>query len=246
MMRRFFVPPEGFSEGKVILRGQDVLHMRNVLRLREGDNIHVLDGKGHRYCVRLTRLKRHEVLGDILSTEPIQNESPITIRMGQVLIKGNKFDGIIRKAVELGVNSIAPLKTDRCVLKILRTDESKKIERWQKIAGEASKQCGRTAIPTMDKNIRSLEEFCDSCQEYDLKIAFWEDEESTRLKKFFERETPHSIAFLVGPEGGLTQPEIDIMRRHGFHTVTLGPRKLRAETVALTVLSLLQNRWGDL
>lgn len=242
---RFFVPPEDITNDQITVRGSDVAHIRTVLRLKPGDGIHVLDGRGFLYGVRLDKVQQKVVTGCIVSKTKIQTESPVAITMGQAVIKGNKFDGVIRKAVELGVGSIIPLQTERTVVKISVADEVKKHQRWQKIAGEASKQCGRSVVPPVGKRVMSIEQFCVECRDHGLKLAFWENEEETRLADLPREKPADGIAFLIGPEGGLSLAEIETARSHGFRCVTLGPRKLRAETASIAVLSIIQNLWGD-
>lgn len=245
-MHRFFVQPENFSGNRVVLRGTDVNHIRTVLRLTQGDRIQVLDGLGNRYFVRLMEVKTREVTGLVESKEKFQTESPLVIQMGMALLKGNKFDTVLRKAVELGVCRVAPLKTDRCVVKIPQTEAKKKVARWQRIAQEAAKQSGRSHLPVVFPDIQSIEGFCRENQNVEIKLIFWEEEEAHRLADVSPQTPPQSIAFLTGPEGGFTGSEIEIAREYGFQPITLGPRVLRAETAPTVVLSILQSRWGDL
>ncbi|MFQ5449648.1 MAG: 16S rRNA (uracil(1498)-N(3))-methyltransferase [Nitrospinaceae bacterium] len=245
-MHRFFTLPENITGEDVALRGPDVVHIRTVLRLRCGDRIHVLDGRGSRYTVRLTQVGKKEITGKIESREAVLSESPIEIHMGQALIKGNKFDMILRKSVELGIFSMAPVRTERCVVKMLRTEAVKKIVRWETIARSAARQSGRTVIPRVEPHILSVDSFCREKEDIDLKLIFWEGEEKRRLNHL---ETPHPlrhIAFLTGPEGGFTEAEIHTAEKYGFLPLSLGPRILRAETAPIAVLALLQHRWGDL
>ena len=154
---------------------------------------------------------------------------------------------ILRKSVELGVRSITPLMTERCVVKTHRTEVGKKIERWKKIALESSKQCGRTQIPQVaEGGIATLETFCHKIDHQDLKLVFWELEEKKTLKDIELDAQPRSVAVLIGPEGGFSQAEIENVREYGFQTVSLGPRILRAETAPVVALALLQSLWGDL
>ncbi|MFQ5672057.1 MAG: 16S rRNA (uracil(1498)-N(3))-methyltransferase [Nitrospinales bacterium] len=245
---RFFVPPEHISNDRVAVRGSDVAHIRTVLRLKPGDDIHVFDGRGVLYTVRLDAVRSREAAGAIVARTKIQTEPLVAITLGQAVLKGNKFDGVIRKAVELGVGCIVPLQTERTVVKISEADRVKKHRRWQKIAAEASKQCGRGMVPTVGEAALSIERFCIDCQGHGLKLAFWENEEHTRLRDL-SAAAPDAlkdgIACLVGPEGGLTLAEVETARAHGFRCVTLGPRKLRAETASVAVLSIIQNLWGD-
>ncbi|MBI4384791.1 MAG: 16S rRNA (uracil(1498)-N(3))-methyltransferase [Nitrospinae bacterium] len=245
-MRRFFTPPENISGDRLVIRGSDVAHIRSVLRLRPGDRVHVLDGRGNRYCAELTGVGRQEVAARIVSRETAETESPVSIRMGLPLLKGNKFDDILRKAVELGANRIVPLETERCVVKTDGKNKTGKTPRWRKIAEEASKQCGRSAVPSVEQSVQNLDSFCRENAGCDLKVVFWESEEKVRLRDIASGSSVRSIAFLTGPEGGLTGAEIETARSYGFITASMGPRILRAETAPIAVLSILQNLWGDL
>lgn len=245
-MRRFFVPPDQFSEHRVVLRGSDVNHIRNVLRLKEGDRICVLDGNGQQYQVRLTALSREEVEGEIESRMERKTESPLRIVMGQALIKGNRFDNLVRKAVELGVHTILPVQTRRCVARPKKDEEAHKMERWRRIANEAAKQCGRTRVPEIGPEILTLEAFSERVRDVDLQLLFWENESTTRLRDLEPGKAVESVAFLAGPEGGWDPAEAEWLIERGFHTVGLGPRTLRADSVSLVILALLQQQWGDL
>ncbi len=245
-MHRFFVSPEGFSENTVTIKGSDVNHIRTVLRMKPGDRIEVIDHQGIRYEIVLGVVDRDHVQGEILSKIALQTESPVTIRMGQALIKGNAFDLLIRKATELGVVEIVPLKTQRCVARLAKVSEPNRTQRWQRIAEEAAKQCGRSRVPEIHSTVLSIEEFCRQSSESDLKLVFWEGEQQTRLQDVVTPDSVSSIAFLAGPEGGWAAEEIEFLKQEGFQTVTLGPRLLKADSASLVILSLLQHRWGDL
>lgn len=245
-MHRFFVQPENISGDEVILSGPEVSHIRTVLRLQEGSRIQILDGLGNRYVVQLTSVQAREVLGRIESREDFQTESPLTIQMGMALLKGNKFDPVLRKSVELGVSRVSPLKTDRSIVRVLRTEAEKKTARWQKIAREAARQSGRSHLPDVSPTVQTVAEFCRENRTAEIKLVFWEEEEACRLSDVSPSNPPRSIAFLSGPEGGFSLEEIETARQSGFQSITLGPRILRAETAPIVILSLLQNRWGDL
>ena len=242
---KFFVAREQINNNKVTLTGSDVSHIRTVLRLEAGDSIQVISDSDKWLTVRLVEVKTKEVKGEVVASVTINVESPLAVHLGQALTKGNKFDVILRKSVELGVRSITPLMTERCVVKTHRTEG--KIERWKKIALESSKQCGRTQIPQMaEGGIATLETFCRKNDHQDLKLIFWELEEKKTLKDIKLDVQPRSVAVLIGPEGGFSQAEIENVREYGFQTVGLGPRILRAETAPVVALALLQSRWGDL
>ncbi len=244
-MHRFFVRPEDISGDTITLRGADVSHIRTVLRLKSGDTVQVLDGRGSRFEVRLTGVAAKQVTGRIESQSPALTESPVEIHLGQALLKGNKFDTVLRKSVELGVNAVTPVRSQRCVVKVLRTEETKKNARWQRIAREAAKQSGRSTVPEVTGRIASVETFCKDNAGAALKLIFWEEETHNRLRDL-AGAPPGRIACLTGPEGGFHQREVETARGFGFEPVSLGPRILRAETAPVVALSLLQNRWGDL
>ncbi len=245
-MHRFFVSQEGISEKTVTIQGPDVNHIRTVLRMKSGDRIRVLDGQGFQYEVCLTGIAKDRVQGEIVSRSSIQTESPVKIKMGQALIKGSGFDNLVRKSVELGVHSIIALKTKRCVARLAAAAERDRSQRWQRIAEEAAKQCGRSQVPEVNPKALSVEEFCRQSADCDLKLVFWEAEDKTRLADVTALGSVGAIAFLAGPEGGWAAEEINYLRQQGFQTVSLGPRLLKADSAALVILSLLQHRWGDL
>lgn len=245
-MHRFFVPPESFAGDEVVIQGSDVNHIRIVLRLKTGDRIVVLDGKGNQYQVCLKAVLKHKILGEVVDRQIFNSESPVKIWMGQALIKGNRFDNLIKKSVELGVHAIFPLDTERCVARLNPSESVKKIERWQKISREAAQQSGRMAVPEVSPQISNLQEFCEETRDCDLKLVFWEQECQTRIRDLEMDKQLESIAFIAGPEGGLAASEIEMIKQHDFQTVTLGPRILRADSASLVILAILQNVWGDL
>jgi len=245
-MHRFFVSPESIADDEVIIQGPDVNHIRMVLRLKAGDRIVVLDGKGHQYQVCLKEVLKDKIRGEVVGRQIFNSESPVKIWMGQALIKGNRFDNLIKKSVELGVHALFPLNTERCVARLAPSESAKKIARWQKISKEASQQSGREAIPEVAPQISGLQEFCEETRDCDLKLVFWEQECQTRIRDIKNEKRVKSIAFIAGPEGGLAATEIEMVKKHGFQTVTLGPRILRADSASLVILAILQNVWGDL
>lgn len=242
MSHKFFVASEQIADGRVTLTGSDVSHIRTVLRLKAGDSIQVISDSGKLHTVRLVEVKAKEIQGEVISSEKFDVESPLAIHLGLALTKANKFDGVLRKSIELGACSITPLTTERCVVKT----QGKKIERWKKIALESSKQCGRTRVPLVAEDIETLEVFCRKNNDRDLKLVFWEVEKKNSLKDLKPGTEPRSVAVLIGPEGGFSLPEIEKARESGFQTVSLGPRILRAETAPIAALAVLQSLWGDL
>ena len=242
-MHRFFVEKENISSSFIIFQGSDVSHIRTVLRLNLGDQVEALDGEGSLYLVSLTDIKTKFIKGEILSSEKINTESRLMVHLGQSLIKGNGFDIILKKSVELGVYSISPLITERTVVK---GDSDKKFPRWKKIIEESSKQCRRSSIPKISNKITGLDIFCQKTKNSDLKLIFWEMEKNKGIGDINPKPMPRSASILIGPEGGFSLKEVDMARSYGFLCLGLGPRIFRAETVPLVVMSLLQGRWGDI
>jgi 16S rRNA (uracil1498-N3)-methyltransferase len=162
------------------------------------------------------------------------------------MVKGTGFDGIVRRAVELGVGEVIPVSSYRCIPKVSDNDIKKKMDRWSRIAREASKQCGRSRIPTVGPNTTSVKEFCSAYQDAGLKLIFWEEERSIKIKNLPYKSQFDSAAVLIGPEGGFSSDEVEVSREYGFESVSLGPRLLRTETAPLAAISIIQHHWGDL
>ena len=242
-MHRFFVEKKNILNDSIVIQGSDATHISTVLRLHSGDEIQVFDGEGLVYFVRLEDVNNKAVKGEIVSSEKVDTESPLKIHLGQSLIKGNKFDVVLRKSVELGVQTITPLLTERTILK---GDNNKKIPRWKKIIEESSKQCGISSIPQISETVTKLDAYFQQAKSSNLKLMFWEMEKEKGLKDIKPIDTPRSVNVLIGPEGGFTLEEVEMARSYGFQTLGLGPRIFRAETAPLVVLSLLQSRWGDI
>ena len=246
-MHRFFTAPENITDKKAILRGTDVAHIRTVLRLKSGDRVQILDGCGNCYTVTLTHVEYDGIESRIDFKEDTDDcESPLMLCLGQGMVKGTGFDSIVRRAVELGVGQVIPVSASRCISKLSLEGTTRKIERWQRIASEAAKQCGRSRIPVIGPKPISVKEFCYVNSEADLKLIFWEEERSTRFRNLLRRNNFRSAAILIGPEGGFASDEIVSAMEYEFQSISLGPRLLRTDTAPLAVLSILQNHWGDL
>ena len=245
-MHRFFVNRESIIADHVKITGNDAEQIRKVLRIREGEEIAVLDGLGWEYKVKLTEIKKGHVTGEIIFKDFKSEDTKIKIVLGQGIPKGEKMDFIVQKATELGVNEIVPLKLERCIVKIPPLGGLEKIKRWQRIAKESSEQSLRRFIPSIN-TIYDLKQFCDKYKDTDLKIIFYEEEKKKGLKKFLnEKGEVKSISIIVGPEGGLSEKEIEIANSYGFISAGLGQRILRTDTVALSALSIIQFLYGDL
>jgi 16S rRNA (uracil1498-N3)-methyltransferase len=251
-LRRFYAEPEAFlhTHGQVTLSEEESRHLRDVLRLRAGDEAQVFDGEGHEFaCVVREVGSRREgatlaVRGPV---EPPSPEPPLFLLLAVALLKGEKFDLVVQKAVELGVGFIKPLTTKRTDVRLRdERDAAKRVERWRRLALEAAKQSGRARVPLVTQPF-AFETFVTSGSGIDFLQVMFAERGGVGLNELPRRESPPTdVVALVGPEGGWEDEEIELARTHGWSIVTLGGRTLRAETAAITVCALLQNLFGDL
>lgn len=173
-------------------------------------------------------------------------ESNLYINIVQGLPKSDKMEFIIQKGTELGVKEFTPLALKRCIVKLDSKDETKKTERWQKVAEVAAKQSGRDIIPKVN-NVFNINSISGLLKDYDLVLVAYENEENNGLKSELKNITKDSkVAIIIGPEGGLEETEVEILKQNGAKIVTLGKRILRTETVAMVVTSILMYELGDL
>ena len=238
IMRRFYAPKENFGKGKIILSLDETRHLRDVLRLREGEKVQVFDGAGKEFlCAIETISKKETSLKIVEETAPSAPESNLDLTLAVALLKGEKFDLVIQKAVELGVSKLVPLNTKRADVRL--KDADKKQERWQKIALEACKQSGRARLMQIELPVDS-EKFITAAE--GARILFAERSGAP----FSAIKADKKITALVGSEGGWENAEIEFAASNGFQIITLAGRILRAETAAIAISAVLQNNFGDL
>ncbi|MGL9721009.1 16S rRNA (uracil(1498)-N(3))-methyltransferase [Symbiopectobacterium sp.] len=239
--------PRIFHPATVPLTGGDIElsedaanHVGRVLRMNPGDALQLFDGSNHVFAAEILSVSKRQV---IVRAQPgvwQDKESPLHLHLGQVMSRGEKMEFTVQKSIELGVNVITPLFSERCGVKLDGERLEKKIAQWQKIAIAACEQCGRNQIPEI-RPAMSLEAWCS--------------EHDEALKLNLHPRATHSIntlpaplsrvRLLIGPEGGLSADEIAMTAQHHFTDILLGPRVLRTETTALTAITALQVRFGD-
>ncbi len=246
-MHRFMVEPGQIENNRVIISGDDLRHLRQVLRLKAGDIISVFDGSGMEYEVRLSAVEKEMASGDVLSSGISDTEPRTRLTLFQGLPKAEKMDWIVQKAVELGVYRIVPVITERTVVKLSEADKEKKRERWSRIAREASKQCRRArvpevALPIVFSDIPSL------IKQYDLFIMLYENQKKCLKEhmKCYNINKIGSIALFIGPEGGFADSEAGSLEPLNIVISSLGKRILRTETAALTGISLIMYEMGEM
>jgi 16S rRNA (uracil1498-N3)-methyltransferase len=237
-MRRFYAPKENVGNGKITLSLDETRHLRDVLRLREGEKVNVFDGDGKEFLCEIETISKKETsLKIIKEIAPSSPESNLNLTLAVALLKGEKFDLVIQKAVELGVCKLVPLNTKRADVRL--KDADKKQERWQKIALEACKQSGRARLMSIEMPV-DFEKFIRVAD--GARILFAERSGAG----FSTIDADKKITALVGSEGGWENAEIEFAASNGFQIITLGGRILRAETAAIAISALLQNNFGDL
>lgn len=249
LMPKFFVKNNQVKDNVIEVIGEDVNHIANVLRAKIGDEIQVCDTEtSNNYIVAIEEIKKEKVTCKIIKQIESEAESPISISIFQGIPKADKMELIIQKSVELGVKEITPVQMERCISKINGKDESKKIERWQKISEVAAKQSGRDIIPKIN-NVVKITEICNQINNFDIIIVPYEKAEGYSLKDSIEEikrnsKKEVSIGIVIGPEGGFDFSEIELLKSSGAKIVTLGKRILRTETVALAMISVIMYELG--
>jgi len=244
-MPRFYVPNPSIQDGLLKIEGEEVKHIRKVLRLKAGDQIIVFNGLGKEYEGTIVEEKPSSVWVKVQNISFAQKDSPLELTLAQSLLKGEKMDFLIQKATELGVQEIIPFLSSRSVPLLERSRRLQRHRRWERIAVEASKQCGRGVVPKIE-SVKDFSEILQLASRDRLRLILWE-REGVKLKEVLGKtEEKARIFFVVGPEGGFSREEVDEAEKSGFIPVTLGRRILRAETAGLCLLSILQYQRGDI
>ncbi len=215
-------------------------YLSKVLRLREGDQLSVFNPNDGEYAAQVSSISRKSVQLQLSSAIVCQSDPRLHIHLGLGMSRGERMDYAIQKATELGISSISPLFTERCEVKLGEDRTEKRLAHWSGIARSASEQSGRCTIPLI---------------EWPIKIADWLDQTHSPASFVLDHRghngfpvldtAPQSVTLLIGPEGGLSDQEIELDMQSGFQRVRIGPRVLRTETAPVVSLSLVQSLWGD-
>ncbi|MFN0138788.1 MAG: 16S rRNA (uracil(1498)-N(3))-methyltransferase [Pyrinomonadaceae bacterium] len=236
-MRRFYAPVENFLGQDVILSEDETRHLRDVLRLRVGDDVSVFDGLGREFKCAINAIdKKTATLSLVEEITPASPESNLELKIVATVLPGDKYDLVIQKAVELGVVELTPLSTKRCEVKL--KDAAKRLDRWRRIAFEASKQCGRAKLMTVNEPI----EFTELLSNASDSFLLFSEREGESFETISECK---KITAIFGPKGGWDDHELQDGRAKGMKVVTLGGRVLRAETAVIAISAVLQHRFGD-
>jgi 16S rRNA (uracil1498-N3)-methyltransferase len=245
-MRNFFLGSNPVSGESATITGELYRHMARALRLKQGDEVNLLDDDGKRLCGTIEEVGAKSLTVRITSTKSVPLEvQGVRITLYQGLPKGEKLDLILQKCTELGVTEVVTFDAARSIVKLRGQRMPSRLERYQRIVQEAARQSGRRQAPQVSIGGSLASVLRETRQE--VKLLLWEGEQTTRLREALKAyKSPESVAIVVGPEGGLSDEEVEQAIACGFAPVSLGERILRTETAGFAVLSILQFYWGDL
>ena len=240
-MTRIFQPYTINQNSLITLDDNAFNHLIRVLRMKTGESITLFDGSNQITPAVIHEVNKKTVIVKTANSVLDNRESPLNIHLGQVISRGDKMEFTIQKSVELGVNTITPLLSERCGVKLDQERLEKKVQQWQKIVISACEQCGRNIIPSINP-VMKLETWCANLTD-SLKLNL-----HPKAEQGINQLPNHNknISLLIGPEGGLSNEEISMTHQYQFTDILLGPRVLRTETAALTAITALQVRLGDL
>lgn len=239
-MHQFFVEPQNIQGKKIIISGNDVNHIKNVLRMHIGEELSVSNGiDGREYRCAIEEIGE-DIICELRFIKEDSVELPSKVYLFQGLPKSDKMELIIQKAVELGAYEVIPVAMSRSVVKLDPKKASAKVSRWQGIAESAAKQSKRSIVPNVH-DVMTYKEAIAYAQTLDVKLIPYEMAEGMAHTKevIGNIEPGKSIGFIIGPEGGIDDTELELAKSAGFEEITLGKRILRTETAGLTVMSIL-------
>lgn len=246
--RRFYAPSEAFKSHlhSVMLEADEARHLREVLRLKPGDEVYVFDGEGKEFqCTIETSRRDSAMLTVVAEVPPARAESPLKLTLAVALLKSDKFDLVVQKATELGVVRIVPVKTKLADIKLKDDSEAdKRVKRWRRIALEAAKQSGRALIPEIVAPV-SFSKLIEPTSSV-VNVLFSERDGQSFAVLREKMTNARALTALVGSEGGWTDTELQDSKASDWIVITLGGRTLRAETAAIAVTTVLQHVFGDL
>ena len=243
---RFLVPPDAVRDGAATVGGQELAHMRKVLRLRPGARVLLWDGAGTEHEALICDYEGGVATMTVVRSYRPERESPLAITLAQAVGKGDKMDWIVEKSTELGVACVAPFFSSHTVPRFAGDKGERRRERWEKIAAAAARQCGRTRIPEIREPDR-FDALLARDWQCDARLLFWEGPSGRGLASLRkELGSLRSVLVTVGPEGGFSEEEVAKAAALGFHAVGLGSRILRTETAAVAAVCAVQLLWGDL
>lgn len=236
-LSRFYIAAP-LSLGQHALPEEQAHYIGRVLRHGVGDAVQLFDGSGQEYLGQLIEVGKKSVRVELTEQLPGQPDSPLRVHLGQGLSRGERMDWAIQKATELGVAEITPIVSERCEVRLKDERADKRLAHWQQVAISACEQCGRSTVPVIHPPLLLADWLVQV--EADLKLVL-----HPVAEPLASHAKPASLAFLIGPEGGLNDAEVSQAVAANFQAARLGPRVLRTETAAAVALSVAQQLWGD-
>jgi 16S rRNA (uracil1498-N3)-methyltransferase len=238
---RFFLKKESRESSVVFLKGEEHHHLSRVARIKNGENIYLFDSRGADYLARVEEVGKNSTRLFILEKR-LKSDEKTRITLAQALIKTKNLELILQKATELGMSEFVPVISSRSIIKIGDKSE-KKLQRWRRIVLESSKQCGRSAVPTIHIPYDLSTFFRRGSEE--KKIFFCRRGGQNLRDRLADLPSPASVVLLIGPEGGWTDREEQDILGHGFESISLGPLTLRSETAAIASLAMVSHFWNS-
>ncbi len=245
-MDRFFTGQENIGDKEVVLEGQQAHQIYNVLRKKAGEHIIVLDNHGFEYEIELKTIKKEKITGQIEEKRKAGGEPNVEITLYQSLLSRDKFEWVLQKCTEVGVNRFVPIVTERSIVR-QESIKANKIKRWRRIIQEAAEQSARGRIPELEKAV-SFEEAIAMLDVFDYKIMTHTQGHGKSLRQYLKNSNKKtkSVALFIGPEGGFTENEVQTAKKNDIALISLGQRILRTETAAVVASSLILYESGEM
>ncbi len=245
--RRFIIDPGQIRGCEATLQGPIARQISKVLRLKAGDAITLLDGCGNSYTAEIRTVSPEQVVADICATEAGSNEPRLRLVLASCMPKSDRIEFIIQKCTELGISEMMLVQSERAVARLDDKARPKKMERWRRIASEAAEQCGRSRVPCLT-GVISFAELVDMIPRFRLAVIPWEEEDGLGMRDALaDKHEVESVLVIIGPEGGLTEKEVEAAKLAGAISVTLGRRLLRTDTAAVaTCAAVMYELEGEL
>ena len=240
-MPRFFIDKP--DSDNVCIIGEDAAHISRSLRMKVGDKLTLSDGCGTDYICQIVSFEEKSVVLNILSSFANKSEPSVKVTLYQGLPKGDKLDTVVQKSTELGIYAISPIVMERSISRPDEKSCAKKVQRWQKIADEAAKQCERGILPHVNQVKTFNDALKDICSHEKILVCY----EGGGISPIDLLDNSCTdIALIIGPEGGISDNEISVLKENGSEVITLGPRILRTETAPLCALSAIMLLTGNM
>lgn len=237
---RFYQPGE-ITPGQTLALSDDVVqHVARALRMRVDDPLELFNGDGNNYRARLTLVEKRKAEVMIESADAAAVESPLQVHIGQSVSRGERMDYAVQKGTETGMTQLTPLLSERCEVKLDAKRQDKRQQHWQQVAVSACEQSGRAVVPA----VHGFAPLAQWCASVDAQLKFVLHHHSAAPLGAYD--APQSVALLIGPEGGLSEAEVELAISHGFKPLALGPRVMRTETAPVAAQAVMHYLWGDL